>query len=397
MTKNNELSLGSASPGLDRGASHEPASLSDRVRSLRLEKSVPLPARRPWFSWLVSLILAGTTGYLAFELYNRSDSPSTKEENKATNPSVSTTASSPVATSGEVLLESKGYIVPVHQIQVSPKVSGLVVKLCFEEGKRVNKGDVLAELEDINYKADRDHAIASMESAKQRWLELKNGNRREEIAASKAELEEAKANREQMYQEHQRNTALKPGIALAAREWEQSEGAFKQADARAERLRWNFRLMELGARIERIAGAKAEYELARAEVAKAEWMLDNCVIRAPISGTILTKKAEEGNLVNSVAFNVSASLCDMADLSDLEVDLNVQEREVAKVFRGQRCRIRPEAFPDRVYEGTVSRLMPIADRSKGAVPVRVKLTVPKDEEGVYLKPEMGAIVSFLKK
>jgi multidrug resistance efflux pump len=119
-----------------------------------------------------------------------------------------------------------------------------------------------------------------------------------------------------------------------------------------------------------------------------------------VTGTILTKKAEEGNIVNPSSFAqggaVSASLCDLADLADLEVDLNIQERDVAKVRQGQRCRVRVEAFPDRVYEGVVARLMPIADRSKGAIPVRVKVTVPREEEGVYLKPEMGAVVSFLK-
>jgi hypothetical protein len=60
------------------------------------------------------------------------------------------------------------------------------------------------------------------------------------------------------------------------------------------------------------------------------------------------------------------------------------------------CRIRSEAFPDRNYGGYVDRLMPTANRAKGAVPVRVKIKVPKDEEGVYLKPEMGAIVAFLQ-
>ena len=69
---------------------------------------------------------------------------------------------------------------------------------------------------------------------------------------------------------------------------------------------------------------------------------------------------------------------------------------MSRVRPGQKCLVRAEAFPDRVYEGTVSRLMPIADRAKGAVPVRVKLNVPADEEGVYLKPEMSAVVSFLK-
>jgi hypothetical protein len=57
--------------------------------------------------------------------------------------------------------------------------------------------------------------------------------------------------------------------------------------------------------------------------------------------------------------------------------------------------VRADAWPDRVYEGYVSRLMPIADRAKAAVPVRVKVHIPPEEEGVYLKPEMGAIVTFL--
>ena len=92
----------------------------------------------------------------------------------------------------------------------------------------------------------------------------------------------------------------------------------------------------------------------------------------------------------------SVSLCELADLSDLEVDLTIQERDVSRVFKGQRCKVRAEAYPDRVYTGVVSRLMPIADRSKGAIPVRVKLSVPREEEGVYLKPEMGAIVTFYK-
>ena len=84
----------------------------------------------------------------------------------------------------------------------------------------------------------------------------------------------------------------------------------------------------------------------------------------------------------------------MADLSKLEVDLNIQERDVARVFKGQICQVRAEAFPRRVYDGVVSRLMPIADRAKGAVPVRVKLSIPAEEEGIYLKPEMGATVAF---
>ena len=56
----------------------------------------------------------------------------------------------------------------------------------------------------------------------------------------------------------------------------------------------------------------------------------------------------------------------------------IEEREVSKIFKGQLCKIRPEGFPERVYEGQVSRLMPTADRAKSAIPVRVKLKVPKE-------------------
>ncbi len=90
-------------------------------------------------------------------------------------------------------------------------------------------------------------------------------------------------------------------------------------------------------------------------------------------------------------------MCEMADLSCLEVDLSIVERDISKVFKGQKCIVKAEAYPEREYHGVVSRLMPIADRAKGSVSVRVLLTVPPEEEGVYLKPEMSARVTFLKR
>jgi multidrug efflux pump subunit AcrA (membrane-fusion protein) len=166
---------------------------------------------------------------------------------------------------------------------------------------------------------------------------------------------------------------------------------------RIDRLSFALKLLKDGPRVEHIAVARAEVEQAKAEEIKAKWRLDNCTVRSPISGTILKKNAEEGNIVNPIAFNGSFSLCEMADLADLEVELDIQERDVSLVYKGQQCEVRADAWPKRVYKGEVSRLMPIADRAKGSVPVRVKLQVPPEEEGVYLKPEMGATVSFLNR
>jgi HlyD family secretion protein len=209
-------------------------------------------------------------------------------------------------------------------------------------------------------------------------------------------LQEAEAQRNQLSAEWQRISQLRKSGVATQSEYDLSEANFKAVDRRVERLRKGYDLMLEGPRQERIAAARADLAVAKAEMAKAKWRLDNTTIRAPISGTILIKRAEEGNVVNPVVMNGSYSLCEMADLSDLEVDLKIQERDVAKIFQGQKCKIRAEAWPDRVYDGYVSRLMPIADRSQGAVPVRVKIKVPPQEEGVYLKPEMGAVVTFMK-
>jgi HlyD family secretion protein len=374
----------------------EPASLSDRVRSLRLPDQPTKSARRgSWIPWILCVILGGTTAVLAYQASNRSDSPEPKsvEGTVAAAPAAPQSSAAP---SGDVVLESKGNIVPVHQIQVSPKVSGMVEKLYIEEGKRVNKGEVLAELEKVDYQASRDHAQEALEEARQNLLELTE-YRQIEIAQAKARWEEATAQRKQLEIDHRRSVRLRPTGALAEREYEQAESAYQAMAEHENALRVDYDLLVKGPRDNRIEAAKRRISQAKADLITAQWRLDNCTVRAPITGTILTKKAEEGNIVNPIAFNISASLCDMADLSDLEVDLTIQERDVAKVFKDQRCKVRPEAFPERIYDGFVSRLMPIADRAKGAVPVRVKVAVPREEEGVYLKPEMGVIVSFFKK
>ena len=411
-------------------------SLADRVRALRLPSDEEMHSRgsvRRAVGYIVMLAVAATLLSGAYYVWKNgvstlfdtvvetNDTPgaiSTKAEptvpvgTKTTVPpplakSTSSTAAVPasitssrraipVASSGGVALEAKGYIIPAHQILVSPLVSGRIMALSIEEGRRVEKGAILAELETTEYEADLSRAKAILAASRSRLEELESGNRPEEVAGAKAELAEAEAQRQQLYGDWKRKTQLRESRVLTENEYELAESQFKAMDRRVEKLRNNHKLMEDGPRVERIDIAKAEVQQAEAEVKRAQWRYDNCTIRAPISGTILKKNAEEGNIVNPIAFNGSFSLCEMADLSDLEVELSIQERDIARVKQGQLCQVRAEAYSDRVYDGVVSRLMPIADRAKGAIPVRVKLTVPSEEEGIYLKPEMGAIVSFLK-
>jgi multidrug resistance efflux pump len=368
--------------------------LGERVRSLRLPKEPTPRGGTGRLAWTLCLVFATTTAVLGYRLL----AGQTREEAAApTSTAAGETVPEPTAAAsaapGEIVLESKGYIIPTKQILVSPKVSGMVVRLPILEGKQVKKGDILAELEDTDYRAEVARAEAALEAARQRYQELQH-YRPEEVEQARKELAEAKLQAGQLQVAWERKKDLLRSSAISQEEYDVAESEAQAAQRRVERLELAVALMEQGPRREKVEAAAAEVRQAEAELVKARWRLDNCTIRAPVDGTILKKNAEEGNIVNPIAFNGSFSLCEMADLSHLEVELSIQERDIAKVFPGQKCTVRAEAFPDRLYEASVSRLMPIADRAKGAVPVRVEVVVPQEEEGVYLKPEMGAIVSF---
>ena len=230
----------------------------------------------------------------------------------------------------ETVLTSKGYLIPIIQVQVSPRVNGQVTEIYFEEGTRVKEGQVLARIDPTPYEFDWRIAEAR-------------------LAIARARLDEAKA-----------------GI-------EQKKGPANP----------------------RLEVHKAEVTLAEVELAKAKWLLDGTQLRSPISGTVLTKNAEKGNTVSQLSFNLKSSICDIADLTKMELEVQVQERDFAKVFKGQKCKVALEAFPETNYNGEVSRLMPIGDRAKGAIPVRVRLEVPKNDD--HLRPDTGALIAFLGK
>src|SRR5205807_2402984 len=128
----------------------------------------------------------------------------------------------PVASSGEVVLQSKGYVVPAHQVQVSPKVGGLIVWLHpdFEEGKFFKKDTVLARLETDDYRYDHDHAVAALEAARQRREELQ-ANRPQEIEQTRYELKEYEATLRQLRLDMERSARLARTDSLAQRDYEQ--------------------------------------------------------------------------------------------------------------------------------------------------------------------------------
>ncbi len=403
----NDTGVQAAEPVVPRAGG---APLSTKVQSLRLsEAAARNRTDSSRFAWFLCLVLACSTGYFAWRVYGVPGAM-TFDERAAVNaiatvPEGAPSGQAETTKPGGVVHESKGYVIPAHQILVSPKVNGMVKYLRVHkrdeppeegvvllEGLRVTKGDVLAQLESTDYESDVARCRAILASAEQK-LAMERKNVPQEIDRAQAELSEAVTRRDYAKTVLDRNLRLSKTGSSSPTEVDKAQSDYDSARHRVERLERALDIIR-GPRAERIKVAEAEANSARADLVKAEWRLDNCTIVAPITGTILRKNVEEGNIVNPVAFNGSYSVCDMADLSDLEVDMSIQERDISRVFRGQRCTVRSEAYPDRPYSGFVSRLMPIADRAKGSVSVRVKVRIPAEEEGVYLKPEMGAVVTF---
>ena len=385
----------------DGATANGPPSLTDRVKELRLHGRLEggkAGGGTVWLPWLLCVLLA--IGWAGFGIKWYRDAPGKKAE-VATDPSAASTASrsGPAAGPQEAItLEVKGYLIPTEQISISPiDVAGRVVKLNIEEGKSFKKGDILAEIEPTPYHAFLAEAKAQAAASKARLEELKAGNRPQEIEQARAELEDSKALLDQARREWQRFERERT-LSITTREYEQAQANYLSGLKRVEARQKAYDLVKLGPRQERIDAAQAEFEAALARLKQAEWKLENCTIRSPVTGVVLTKKAEVGSLINPVVGGVSTNLCDIADLRKLEVDLEVQERDIARVRLDQECRIKADAFPGREYQGYVERVMPIANRAKSVVPVRIKV-VPRDDEiqGQYLKPEMSVTVTFVNR
>lgn len=396
-------------------------SLSDRVRSLRIDEASETSSGGWWWlPWVLCVLLLFAAGFLALEAFSPIDDDLIKKlaEERGLNLGKGAAPGSERITvpgladanlsASDVKLEAKGYIVPIRLVQVSPKISGTVVKLNIEEGKLVDKGFTLAVLEDVEYRSDYQRALGSLRAVEARVHELEK-YRQDEIDQAKAELDDASAQYEQTSAKYTRTVSLKQRGAVSPEDFESAEGGYLSMQSRVRRLQLALKMMQKGPRDAKIAALNAERSEALADLKKAKWKLGNTRVEAPIAGVILSKKAEEGNLVNPSAFSsgLAASLCEMANLYEMEVDLAIAERDIAKVFQDQDCRIRAEAFPDRYYAGHVSRIMPMADRGKSSVPVRVLIKfpaldakgqpLPMEQQGEFLRPEMGAIVTFLNR
>jgi HlyD family secretion protein len=179
-----------------------------------------------------------------------------------------------------------------------------------------------------------------------------------------------------------------------AQSLDDAQARYDQAVARATSLQKTYDLVKIGPRQEQIDAMRGQVEQARGALAFAETNLANTVIRAPVDGTILERAVEKGEFVTTSFVGERGAkgyVVSLADLRDLEVELDISQNDFARLHAGHLGVITTDAYPDRRYQGFIKEISPEANRQKATVQVKVKIRTPDE----YLRPEMNASVAFL--
>ena len=297
--------------------------------------------------------------------------------------------------SGEtIVLQAAGYVIPHYRIEVASKVVGRVRWMGVEKGDHVNAGEAIVRLEDDEYQARLTESVGTLQAAKARLQEMEAGSRPEEIDRAEADLLEAKAQLQDAEIEFKRATELHEQELIASAEFDQAQYRRDGLVSRVESLAKTLELLQLGPRQEDIDSAKAEVKRAEGSVAYNRTLVDATVIRAPVTGTVLERNVEVGELVTTGFVGERGAkgyVVAMADLDDIQIELDISQNDFARVFMNQRAVVATDAYRDRDYSGAVVEISPEADRQKATVQVKVQVLEPDR----LIRPEMNANVAFL--
>jgi HlyD family secretion protein len=361
------------------------------IKSLRIDRSAKQKNRsgRGLLRWLlVSFGLSVLLG-VAFVIYGRLNAAVEVETVRVRTASTA----SPGAPAGATILNATGYIITAHKIELASKVSGRVAWIGVEKGDKVKQGQVLVRLENEEFRARVTEAQGQLNSLKARLAALENGSRPEEKARSQADLEQVRADLENARVSLNRTRSLVEKGVLSKQTLDDAQARYDAQVARFASYEKTSALVGAGPRREDIDAARAQVKQAEGTLAFAQTQFDNTIITAPISGAILERNVERAEFVTTGFVSdrgAKGYVVSMADLNDLQVELDIKQEDFAKLGPRQPAVITTDAYPDRKYQGEITEISPEANRQKATVQVKVKVLKPDD----YLRPEMNASVAF---
>ena len=293
-----------------------------------------------------------------------------------------------------IVLNATGYIVAAHKIELASKVMGKVLWIGVEKGDFVKQGQELVRLEDDEYQAQLLQSKGALANLQAKLAEAVNGSRPEEIAQANANVESARADLENARITLERTRRLSGQGVVPKQSLDDAQAKYDSALAKLNSLQKAYELVKLGPRQEQVDALRGQVEQARGAVAYAQTNLDNTIIRAPVTGTILERNVEKGEFVTTGFVGDKGAkgyVVSLADLNDLEVELDISQNDFAKLHPKHKGVVTTDAYPDRKYDGYIYEISPEANRQKATVQVKVRVQNPDG----YLRPEMNASVAFL--
>jgi RND family efflux transporter MFP subunit len=333
-----------------------PKSLKPDLSSLRIsdtKRTNPRSGKR-WIWIALFVVLLGMAGAAAYAFRNR------KVE-------VEVAAATKPATGPAGVLNASGYVTPRRRATIAAKITGRVTGVFFDEGTRVNEGQLLATLDDSDARRALDSAKADRDSSQAAILDY-------EVQLKNAEIEY-----------HRTQQLVKEGVS--------TQQALDSAVMTADSLR------------AKIALAKQQVIAADARIKEQQQAVDNCTIRAPFAGIVVSKDAQVGEMVSPVSAGggfTRTGIATIVDLHSNEFEVDVSEAYIARVFDNQAVDAILDAYPDSTIHAKVRTVIPTADRQKATVKVRISITEP-DHKKLFdpakdprILPDMGVKVTFLE-
>ena len=256
-------------------------------------------------------------------------------------------------------VNASGKVYPEVEVKISPDISGEITELNVQEGDSVKKGQVLARIYADIYALQRDEAASRVSQSSAT------------VENSRAALEALRANYNQTKATYDRNKKLFDDKVISRAELEQVETAFKSAQANLNAAEQGLRGLQAGVKGSEVSLSRANKDLSRTTLV------------APMNGVVSSLKVKKGERVAGNSFNVGTEMMTVADMSILEVRVDVGENDIVKISIGDSADVEVDAYNNRKFKGVVTK---IASSTKGAAALATSNDVTNYEVRIRLDP-----------
>lgn len=229
-------------------------------------------------------------------------------------------------------ITANGKIKPETEVKISPDVSGEIVELYVKDGDKVKEGQLLLKIKPDTYISIRDRTAASVDAAKAN------------LANSRAQLEQVKVQYEQAHLSFNRNKKLWDEGVISEAEWETAKSNFEIATA------------NVTAAEQTVLAARHSIKSAEASLTEANENLIKTSVYAPMSGTISILNVEKGERVVGTELMTGTEMLRIADLSKMEVLVEVNENDIVRVHELDTAIIELDAYLDKKFMGLVTEI-----------------------------------------